>query len=144
MTILFILTSSFILDRNYALPMDLTQFQWKKRLLFLFAPDASHPIYEKLRNEIAKQADEVQDRDLVIFEIFEQGASRMNTEPIDRQTAASIRDQFAVPSQGFAIILIGKDGGVKLKREDYVILADIFNLIDSMPMRQNEMRQRKQ
>jgi hypothetical protein len=38
--------------------------------------------------------------------------------------------------------LVGKDGGIKLKRGDQVDLREIFGLIDSMPMRQREMRQK--
>lgn len=135
-------TAILVYDLKDALPLDLIQFQWKNRLLFLFAPDVNHPSYEKLCNEIAKQAGEVQDRDLVIVEILAQGASQIDTEPIDQQTAASIRDQFAVSPQAFTVILLGKDGGVKLKRDDHVNLAAVFELIDSMPMRQNEMRQK--
>ncbi|MFO7687606.1 MAG: DUF4174 domain-containing protein [Desulfobacterales bacterium] len=37
---------------------------------------------------------------------------------------------------------MGKDGGIKLKRNDQVRLEEIFQLIDSMPMRQDEMRQK--
>ena len=131
-------------DRKDVLAMDLRQFQWKKRLLFLFAPAVNHLNFEKLHNEIVRQADEVKDRDLIVFEIVEQGASRMDTAPLDRQTADSIRDQFAIPPKEFTVILVGKDGGVKLKRDDHVNVSAIFDLIDSMPMRQNELRRRKQ
>ena len=68
----------------------------------------------------------------------------MDAAPLDRQMAISIREQFAVPPQDYTVVLVGKDGGVKLKRDEYVSLAAVFGLIDSMPMRQNEMRQRKQ
>jgi hypothetical protein len=66
----------------------------------------------------------------------------MNTTPLDRQTANSIRYHFDVPQRLFTLILVGKDGGVKLKRNDQVNLTDVFGLIDSMPMRQNEMQQK--
>jgi hypothetical protein len=110
----------------------------------LFAPDSNHPKFKKLQHDIAGQPDEVKDRDLVIFEILEQGDSRMDTEALDRQTADSVRDRFGIGKNEFTLILVGKDGGVKLKRDDHVKLAHVFELIDSMPMRQNEMRQRKQ
>ena len=37
------------------------------------------------------------------------------------------------------IILIGKDGGTKMEKTEFD-LNYIFNLIDSMPMRQREMK----
>jgi hypothetical protein len=36
-------------------------------------------------------------------------------------------------------LLIGKDGGVKLRSSEPVSVKDIFGLIDSMPMRRQEM-----
>jgi hypothetical protein len=124
--------------------MDLTQFQWKNRLLLLFAPDSSHPSFQHLQNQIIDQKSEVKDRDLVVFSVLVEGSSQMNTTPIDRREAESIRERFAVPPNDFRLILIGKDGGIKLKREDPVDLAEVFGLIDSMPMRINEMQQKNQ
>ena len=127
-----------------AMSMDLTQFQWKNRLLFLFAPDGNSPLFKNLQSQIMAQKAEVEDRDLVVFEVLAQGPSRMNTASLDRQQADSIRDHFAVPQDTFRLILVGKDGGIKLKRDVQVDLKVVFGLIDSMPMRQNEMRQKNQ
>lgn len=41
---------------------------------------------------------------------------------------------------GFRVLLIGKDGGVKLDRDQTVSVEEIIALIDSMPMRQREMQ----
>ena len=68
----------------------------------------------------------------------------MDAVALDRQTADSVRNQFDIAKSKFTLVLVGKDGGVKLRRDGHVKMADIFDLIDSMPMRQNEMRQRKQ
>ena len=123
--------------------MDLTQFQWKNRLLFLFAPDVNNLPFKNLHSEIAAQQAEVKDRDLVVFEVLERNPSRMDSAPLDRQAADSIRDRFGVPPNKFSLILVGKDGGIKLKRHDQADLEEIFKLIDSMPMRQNEMQRKK-
>jgi hypothetical protein len=117
--------------------MDLTQFQWKNRLLFIFAKDVNHPLFKELQSQIAAQKAEVEDRDLIVFEVPEKGPARMGTTPLDRQQVDSIRNQFDIPSNAFSLILVGKDGGIKLKREDRVDLRAVFGLIDSMPMRQN-------
>ena len=122
--------------------MDLSQFQWKNRLLFLFAPNRSHPLFDVLQKSIATQQAEVADRDLVIFEILESGTSRLDTSDLDPQVAQSLRDKFDVSPGRFAVILVGKDGGIKLNQQDETRLDDIFGLIDSMPMRREEMRQK--
>ena len=40
----------------------------------------------------------------------------------------------------FEVLLVGKDGGVKLRRDEPVTVFEISTLIDTMPMRQKEMR----
>lgn len=122
--------------------MDLSQFQWKNRLLFLFAPNRSHPLFDALQKSIAIEQAEVADRDLVVFEILESGPSRMDLTDLDSQVAQSLRDKFDVRGDQFAVILVGKDGGIKLNQQDETRLDDIFGLIDSMPMRREEMRQK--
>ena len=80
----------------------------------------------------------------MVFEVLERDSSRRNIAPIDRQTADYIRNRFSVPPNTFRLILVGKDGGIKLKRHDQASLEEVFELIDSMPMRQREMRQKNQ
>ena len=142
--IFFILAGLTVVSPGETLSMDLTQFQWKNRLLFIFAGDRSHPLFKDLQSQIAARKAEVEDRDLIVFEVPAQGPARMNTRPIDQKEADSIRNHFAVPSEAFSLILVGKDGGIKLKRSDQVDLREVFGLIDSMPMRQSEMRQKSQ
>jgi predicted outer membrane lipoprotein len=52
--------------------------------------------------------------------------------------------QYKVDASRFAIILVGKDGGEKFRSYKPVACDSIFAIIDAMPMRQAEMRNRKQ
>jgi hypothetical protein len=122
-----------------ATSMDLKQFQWKHRLLLIFAMDENDPPFKKLQDEIIAQKAEVENRDLLVFEFFERGLSRMNTTPLDSVEVHSIRKHYEIPQSAFKVILIGKDGGVKLKQDDTVSLEVIFERIDAMPMRKNEI-----
>lgn len=122
--------------------LDLSQFQWKNRLLFLFAPDRNQPFFDHLHRSIVEQAAEIQDRDLVIFEIFESGPSHMDMVDLDLQTTRLLREKFAIQKGDFSVILIGKDGGIKLNRREQTNLEDIFGLIDAMPMRREEIRRK--
>ncbi len=88
------------------------------------------------------QEDEITDRDLIIFSIFESGESRLRDSSIDQHSAASLRNRFSIQPGQFIVVLVGKGGGEKLRRKSEVELKEIFSLIDSMPMRQREMRER--
>ena len=124
--------------------MDLNQFQWKNRLLFIFAPEEGDSFFQALQSEISTQPDEISERDLVVFKIFETGPSYQQNIQIDTRTAAAIRTKFAAPPGQFTCILVGKDGGIKLRQDSQVKLEKVFNLIDAMPMRREEMRKKSQ
>ena len=121
-------------------PFDLSQFKWKNRLLLLFSPHRDHPFFGSLHQAMTNRKGDVANRDLIVFEIFEEGPSRVNGGDIDPQNVLSLRKQFNAPSGEFTLVLIGKDGELKLKRRERTEIEDIFGLIDSMPMRRQEMR----
>jgi hypothetical protein len=120
--------------------VDLAQFRWQKRLLFLFAPAADDRALQTMQTALAQARTEVQDRDLVVFVILEQGQSQQNGQPLTPQASQALRQRFGITPQTTTVVLVGKDGGVKLQRPGPVPLTDIFALIDSMPMRQQERR----
>ena len=141
--LMLLMAMSVFSSRNaQAQSLDLSVFKWKNRLLFLFAPNRNHPLFDALHKSLAARQSEAAERDLVVFEIFESAASSMNDEAIDSETARLLREKFGIRRAEFAVILIGKDGGIKLDRKEHTKLDDIFSLIDAMPMRQEEMRQR--
>lgn len=51
-----------------------------------------------------------------------------------------IETRFGAPA--FAVSLIGKDGGEKLRRSTPLAPEELFALVDAMPMRREEMRVR--
>jgi hypothetical protein len=122
---------------------DLKQYQWKNRLLLVFSLNSEEPAYQALGRELQEQAGGVRERDLLVFHVLEQGKSFMNSREISPAEARALRQRFRIAPGAFMVVLVGKDGGVKLERAAKVTLADIFGLIDSMPMRQQEMQKQE-
>ena len=56
-------------------------------------------------------------------------------------TADDFYQRFVVAGKQFRVMLVGKDGNVKLDRHKPVFTKELFALIDAMPMRQHEMQQ---
>lgn len=52
------------------------------------------------------------------------------------------RGRYGVAEDEFAVVLIGRDGGEKLRASAPVSPAELFGKIDEMPMRRREMRER--
>ncbi len=47
------------------------------------------------------------------------------------------------PDASFTFILVGKDGGEKMRTDTVVSLAQLYKTIDAMPMRKKEMKGQK-
>jgi hypothetical protein len=119
---------------------DLEQYQWRNRLLLLFVPSTENRAFQSLSGELERNLDGVRERDLLVFRVLAQGSSLLGSQKISPKKAEVLRRRFGISSGAFAVVLVGKDGGVKLKRLSPVALSDIFGLIDSMPMRRREMQ----
>jgi hypothetical protein len=122
--------------------VNLMEYQWKNRLLLLFTPSVEGPVYIKLKEDLLRQEEEVLDRDLLIFHILETGETKLWNSPQPESSDDSLRKKYSIKSGTFTILLIGKDGGVKMRREGRMELDEIFSVIDAMPMRQREMKQK--
>jgi hypothetical protein len=118
---------------------DLSEHQWRHRLLFLVAPDDDDPLLAAQQRIIEMRRDAVSDRDIRVFRLYrEQGFVEDMELPI--RAVTSVREQLGVTPEDRLLILIGKDGGVKRRTELDTDLRDVFLQIDAMPMRRDEMR----
>ncbi len=120
--------------------IDFRDYYWKNRLLLLFAYSPDAPAYQTVIEELNSQSDQIVDRDMVVIEIFETGLVRVDARPLPAEDADKLRQRFEVAEGTLTAILIGKDGGLKHKQSGSIDLAEIFALIDTMPMRQREMQ----
>jgi len=59
----------------------------------------------------------------------------MNSKYLASEAALSLRKRYKVNLGEFAVLLVGMDGGIKLNRQNEIRVEDIFDLIDTMPMR---------
>ncbi|MCU0357384.1 MAG: DUF4174 domain-containing protein [Cyclobacteriaceae bacterium] len=57
---------------------------------------------------------------------------------------AKLYKRYNIPFGEYRVVLVGKDRGAKLISDDLVNPRQIFDLIDSMPMRQWEMQRKKE
>ena len=105
-----------------------------RRILLLYGrDDAQHYLIEQ-QEALMEVKDGMNERDLDVIVLV---ASEVS-EP-DRQFL--MHDYKLNPSDNFIGWLIGKDGGIKETYKKPVTTQDLFNTIDSMPMRKQEMKQ---
>ncbi len=104
------------------------------RALLLFAASEQDPFYLQQRMTLAAHTSEMQDRDLVVISVL--------GKPEHDEQQTELRRRFHVRPGEFTLILVGKDGGEKLRRHTPLSAEQLEQTIDAMPMRRDEIRQK--
>jgi hypothetical protein len=118
----------------------LKSYAWRKRILVVFAVDAQDERY-KQQILAAKEGEKgFKDRDLVVISIFKNSGLDEKKNTIREDAVRSIRKKYGISNSEFKVILIGKDGGAKKSAIQPFNQQALFNMIDAMPMRQDEIK----
>ena len=106
----------------------LSQYLWQARPLVVFAPSENDPRLQLQLQFIEDRRADLDERDVVVL--------------IDTAEAegSALRDE--LHPRDFQLVLIGKDGGVKLRKPFPWDVREISRVIDKMPMRREELRRR--
>lgn len=116
------------------------RYAWKRRPLLVFAPHADDPRLERQLADIDRTRDAFDERAMALIIVTGKNASIADDETLTRAEADELRSRYGITRSDFAVRLVGKDGGVKRESSDVVPMRTLYSLIDSMPMRQREMR----
>lgn len=100
---------------------ELNQYKWQKRPLVIFAPFKNDADYLQQMAMLEKNKVQLAERDIVVLS---------DTAPKDH---GKLRAQ--LNPKGFEVVLVGKDGGMKLRDQKPISAEVLFSTIDQMPMR---------
>ena len=103
----------------------ISELSWAKRLLVVSYDKKDDEIFIKSKEFISDNKCEIEDRNLEII-FYEKFKNKNYAKP-----------EFI--NKKYGIWLIGYDGMIKDSSSDDKIFLRLFNLIDSMPMRKDEM-----
>jgi hypothetical protein len=111
------------------------EYRGNYRVLVVFAPEEMDEAYRLQHRYLTTHEGGIMERDLKVVHSFARVEDVLNEE------GARLREAYHLPPVGFYMLLIGKDGTVKERYSQPTEMEQIFALIDSMPMRQQEMRE---
>ena len=111
----------------------IAQMKWERRVLIVAAPSAEDASLAEQRRILGHWKAEGDSRELSIVEVVGDQV-RGASDP-----AATIRRKYRLPST-FTAILIGKDGGEKMRGATPFPAAVLEQTIDAMPMRKAGQR----
>lgn len=106
--------------------INLDDFLWVNRPIVVLADSPDDPRFLEQLRLLEERLPDLKERDVVVI---------TDTDP-SQQT--DLRQ--ALRPRGFMLVLIGKDGGIKLRKPSPWSVREISRVIDKMPMRRQEMR----
>ncbi|MGP4128622.1 DUF4174 domain-containing protein [Pantoea tagorei] len=104
----------------------LEQYQWHNRPVIVFAPSEKDADYIRQMAILEKSKADLADRDIIVLS---------DTRPA---AGGQLRSQFK--PDGFEVVLVGKDGGVKVRQTTPLSSEELLSTIDRMPMRKADLR----
>ena len=108
-----------------AADVDLGELLYVARPVVVFANSPRDPAFIEQMEEIARELPRLVERDVILV---------VDTDPAARTT---LRDRLR--PRGFMLVLMGKDGQVKLRKPLPWTVRELSRSIDKMPMRQREL-----
>ena len=120
-----------------AAPSPLSRYVDRARVLLIYAPTADDAELRRQDAVLDGQASGLKAREVVVLRALGPAAPGPQAEAIG---AAEVRAAAGLPADRFGVALVGKDGGVKLRRRHPISTDELFRIIDAMPMRREEMR----
>ncbi|GAA3992908.1 DUF4174 domain-containing protein [Hymenobacter antarcticus] len=106
--------------------------RWQKRVLLLAAPNAGQADFKQQKALLAAAEPELAARDVLVLEVLYNQLTEADKQFLTRK--------LGLQPPLFAALLIGKDGGVKQQSSRPIPPADLFDTVDKMPMRREELR----
>ena len=110
--------------------------KWQKRVLVIYTSDRIET--QKLTSLYNK---ELQDRDFVVIQLNGHEAY-CDDKKMSKRFTKSLLKKLKNYDESNYFILVGKDGGVKNSFTKGTEMRTIFDQVDIMPMRMNEMRRK--
>lgn len=108
--------------------VDLKSYLWTKRVLVVFADTPADPRFVKQMQMIGERSSDLIERDVVVV---------TDSAPDPR---SDVRKELR--PRGFALVLVDKDGGVKLRKPSPWSTREIARSIDKTPLRRQEIQER--
>ena len=113
-----------------AAEVTLDEFMWQARPIVIFAQSPNDLQFQRQMDLLLDRVEDLSERDVVII---------VDTDP---EAFSDVRRELR--PRGFMLALIGKDGQIKLRKPAPWDVRELSRSIDKMPMRQLEIRDRRQ
>jgi hypothetical protein len=110
--------------------VDIASFLWHKRPIVVFADSPEDPRFAEQIELLNSDIQMLLDRDVIVL--------------TDTNPAAKSELRKKLRPRGFMLVLVGKDGGVKLRKPHPWSVRELTRTIDKFPDRLREVEERRE
>lgn len=119
---------------------DLSAHKWNDRLLLILYTENAQYLHQEQMMILQDNIEGLEERKLVIYSVMpDQYKKGMGSDNWIK--SSRIHNRYSEEDKEFEVILLGLDGGIKLRQSEILSIEKLFATIDAMPMRRNEKRE---
>lgn len=122
---------------------DISEYQWKNRVILILADDDENPIIAKQQAAFEKIKAGMEERKLLVFFIYPEKDEESVKKTSGKIFSDELYNKYRKYDEPYQIYLLGLDGRIKLSQTGYLSTRKLFSTIDAMPMRREEIRKMK-
>ena len=120
---------------------DFSKLKWRNRIIVFSTQSLNDEVFVSQWANFKSSTKKLEDRNILLFALSKGRLLDKDLKVMPSYHIAPLRKKYNIPQSYNGITLIGKDGGVKLQKPLTTEPKVVFEAIDQMPMRQQEMRQ---
>jgi hypothetical protein len=114
-----------------AIGLDLDQYQLKRRVLLVFAPNPRDARYQEQHAYLRDGKDLLDEARVVEFGIFEHGPSFAEERAISHEESESARERFGLESGEFGLRLLDLDGTEILRSVEPIPVEEVLDVVEA-------------
>ena len=137
-----ILLISIFINMGRVNAQNMESHTWKNRVLLLLTQDINNTDYKNQIKELQACNNGLLDRKLIVYQITKTGYMIGLSDTSKWQKSSQVYKEYQKANAPIQVILIGLDGGIKLRETDFISCEALFRVIDVMPMRKSELNAR--
>lgn len=119
---------------------NLKQHQWKHRVILIITNANENDNYKSQLEEFDVDSEAFEERKLITYTILPEHYQLHDKTTSDWIKGSELYKAYNPKKLAFKVILIGLDGSVKLEQSEVLTTQKLFSIIDAMPMRRSELR----
>ncbi len=126
---------------------NLDKHRWQNRILIFKTTDAKNAKYQRQLKEFKNSFAGLRERKIILYQIIGSRYQLIDYEQRNQhniwQDVKMVNNRIIDKLTDFEVILIGLDGGIKLKQTELLSEQGLYKIIDRMPVRLEELRNKQ-